>query len=174
MIGAVYRPQGKEETMNKIIRDRIVFAVVACIAMAAIIFYCNAQPKAAHLPQDLREMMGEEADASFSSYFTALQDWYDNQTVTENGVTFSDQAQFEEITQVLSTLVPFLVVYEQELSEAEFMQVQEYIRPMLNFTMAYLSILEVMSSGGSYPFSAAEWSELGTTISYMTDYYRLP
>ena len=42
--------------MKKTIRDRSIFAVVACIAMAAIMFFYSTQPAPVRLPQDIRDI----------------------------------------------------------------------------------------------------------------------
>ena len=168
----MYRPQGKEEPMKKTIRDRSIFAVVACIAMAAIMFFYSTQPAPVRLPQDIRDIVGQEADQSFSLYFSTLQDWYDNQTVTDNGVAFSGQEQYDEMCRPIAALDGFFAAYEQIDNEEDFMKVQEYIAPMLGFTLSYMSVLMEYGSTGSYAFDAEQWPALGNTIQSMADYYR--
>lgn len=159
--------------MNKTIRDRSIFAVVACIAMAAIMFFYSTQPAPVRLPTDIRAIVGQEADASFSRFFTTLQDWYDNQTPTADGVMLSGQEQYDEMCRPIAALDAFVAAYEQIESEEDFMKVQEYIAPMLGFTLSYMSVLMEFGMSGSYAFDAEQWPALGNTIQSMTDYYRV-
>lgn len=158
--------------MKKTIRDRSIFAVVACAAMAAIMFFYSTQPAPVRLPTDIRNIVGQEADASFSRYFTALQNWYDDQTPTADGVHFSGQEQYDEMCRPIAALDAFFAAYEQIESEEDFLKVQEYIAPMLGFTLSYMSVLMEFGTTGSYTFDAEQWPALGNTIQSMADYYR--
>lgn len=173
MIEQVYCLQCKEEIMKKIIRDRIIFAVVACIAMAGIIFFCHTQQSAPiHMPEEIRSIMGEEADASFSLYFSELENWYASQTLVNGTVTLSGQDQYDEMCRPLEALNPFLTACGQVTDMEAFAKVEEYLTPMSMFTLIYFNAVEEFYFYGSYTFAAEDWSAMGTALQNMTDYYR--
>ena len=86
--------------MKKIIRDRSIFVVLASIIMAGVMLFCSVRPMPVRLPVELRSIMGEQANTSFTVFFNELQDWYDSYEVTEEGVTLTMEMDYQPTAEV--------------------------------------------------------------------------
>ena len=62
--------------MKKTIRDRSMFTVIACIALAVCILAPNASVKQVKLAPEMETLVGEERTAAFYNFFEKVQVWY--------------------------------------------------------------------------------------------------
>ena len=161
--------------MKKMIRDRSIFAVVAAVIMAAVMLFCSAQPAPVHLPAEARAILGQEADASFSRFFTELNDWYDSYPASGEGVILMYDTDFAAMENVVLSSSAFLEAYDAvgfSENEEDLATVETACADMLGFLVNYLVVVFTMEEYGFYPMEAAEWEALGQTIDDLTAIYQ--
>ena len=161
--------------MKKMIRDRSIFAVVAAVIMAAVMLFCSAQPAPVHLPAEARAILGQEADASFSRFFTELNDWYDSCTVGEDGITLTLENDYEAMGEVVMAAAEFVEAYNTASyaeSDETLMVLEADCADMLGFFVNYLVVVVTLEQYGAYPMDAAQWTALGEAIDTLTTIYQ--
>ena len=161
--------------MKKMIRDRSIFAVVASVIMAAVMLFCSAQPAPVHLPADARAILGQEADASFSQFFTKLHNWYDSYTVGEDGITLTLENDYEAMGDVVLSAAEFLEAYNTASyaeSDETLMVLETNCADMLGFLVNYLVVVVTLEQYGAYPMDASQWAALGEAIDGVTALYQ--
>jgi len=161
--------------MKKMIRDRSIFAVVASVIMAAVMLFCSAQPAPVHLPAEARAILGQEADASFSQFFTKLHNWYDSYTVGEDGITLTFENDYEAMGDVVLSAAEFLEAYNTASyaeSDETLMVLETNCADMLGFLVNYLVVVVTLEQYGAYPMDAPQWAALGEAIDGVTAIYQ--
>ena len=158
--------------MKKIIRDRSIFVVLASIIMAGVMLFCSVRPMPVRLPTELRSIMGEQANTSFTVFFNELQDWYDSYEVTEEGVTLTMEMDYQPTAEVFFSIMDFLLACEGITDEEELKMVDTFSQPLMYFLTNYITILSYMEMISFFPLTAEEWASLGETITSMTALYR--
>lgn len=80
--------------MNKTIRDRSIFTVIACIALAVSLMVPASVIQVKMAPV-MEETIGAERTEAFHALMEEMQVWYDSKTVTEEGVVLTAAEDYE-------------------------------------------------------------------------------
>ena len=158
--------------MKQMIRDRVIFIVISCIALAGMIYWCSATAPAVTLKAEYRAELGTQAAASFSNFFEEAQEWYDSYPAGEN-FTISLTEDVQPMVDLISTSDDFWMACEGVTDEALLSEIGEYVSPMaafiVNVPYALLSILEV---SGTYEVDAGIWELVGNDLDTLMAYYQ--
>ena len=161
--------------MKKMIRDRSIFVVVAAAIMAAVMLFCSAQPTLIHLPENSRAILGQEADASFSRFFTELNAWYDSYSVGEEGITLTFENDYDAMAEVVMSTADFMEAYNTASyaeSDETLMMLESDCADMLGFLVNYLVVVFTLEEYDSYAMDASQWAALGDAIDGVTAIYQ--
>lgn len=158
--------------MKKIIRDRSIFVVLASIIMAGVMLFCSVRPAPVRLPTELRAIMGEQANTSFTVFFNELQNWYNSYEVTEEGVTLSLEKDYEPTADALFSIMDFLTACQEVTDEAEMQMVNTFSQPLMYFLTNFISILGYMEMLSYFPVTVEEWATFGESIDALTALYQ--
>jgi len=119
--------------------------------------------------------LGQEADASFSQFFTKLHNWYDSYTVGEDGITLTLENDYEAMGDVVLSAAEFLEAYNTASyaeSDETLMVLETNCADMLGFLVNYLVVVVTLEQYGAYPMDAPQWAALGEAIDGVTAIYQ--
>ena len=160
--------------MKKAIRDRSIFTIIACIALAASVLLTTVRVTPVCLADDVRELVGAEAETAFNTFFEGVQTWYQEIPVGENGVTIAKDGNFDRMMDVVMTLEPFIMACETEAIASDDAEARllEYNRPLTSLLMVMLNLSVIVNSEGSYTFAPEEWARMGEVITEVVGSYQ--
>ena len=172
--GRLEVPDRDEEDidMKKTILHRSVFAVVACIALAASVLLTSVRVIPVQMNADIRAMLTPEAETAFCEFHENLQVWYQETPVTAEGVTLTPEGGYDRLMEIVLGLDPYMAACGAVTDEADLAQLQQYNEPMSVFLMVALNLMYNVSGTGSYTFAVEEWTELGGLIEAMASSYQ--
>lgn len=166
--------------MKKTILDRSIFTVIACIGLAICILVPNVSVKQVKLAPEMEALVGEESAAAFYSFFEELQVWYNSKTVTEEGVVFTQEADFDRMVDIMNDGITYLDRGELTLDSLSPEMQTAYESADLNLAYFMIGVVmqvpTILSQQASYACEQATWESIGTAIGdlavlYQTAYY---
>lgn len=160
--------------MKKMIRDRSIFVVVACIALAASVLLTAVRVTPVHLAEDVRAMVSPEAEVAFTTFFEGIQTWYQETPAGEEGVTISQQGNYARLMDTIMTLEPFITDCETAaMSDADSTaRLVEYNGPLTSLLVVVLNLSMVVNAEGSYTFPVDEWAAMGSLLEEVVGAYQ--
>lgn len=158
--------------MKKAILHRSIFAVVACIALAASILLTSVRVTPVVMAEDVKGMLGEEAETSFCTFHEELQTWYQEMPVTGEGVTLTAEGGYSELMEIILGLDPYMTACAAVTDQEGMVRLQEYNEPMMLFLMVALNLMMNVDAAGSYTFSVEEWNQMGTIVNSLAEAYQ--
>ena len=158
--------------MKKAILHRSIFAVVACIALAACVLLTSVKVTPVVMPEDVKAMVGTEAEAAFCAFHEGLQVWYQEQPVTAEGVKITTESGYNELLEVFSSLEPYVNACGTVTDEEDLARLNEYNEPVSVILMVALNLMMAVSADGGYTFSMDEWTQMGSVIETMVNGYQ--
>ena len=158
--------------MKKAILHRSVFAVVACIALAASILLTSVKVTPVVMAEDVKAMVGAEAEASFCQFHEDLQVWYQEMPVTGDGVTLTLEGGYASLLETISGLNPYVTACSAVTDEEGAARLNEYNEPISVILMVALNLMMNVSAEGEYTFTVEEWNEMGTIIDTLVSAYQ--
>ena len=94
--------------MKKAILHRSIFAVVACIALAACVLLTSVKVTPVVMAEDVKAMVGAEAETAFCTFHEDLQVWYQEMPVSNEGVKVSAENGYDELLEIFYGLEPYV------------------------------------------------------------------
>ena len=158
--------------MKKAILHRSIFAVVACIALAACVLLTSVKVTPVVMAEDVKAMVGTEAETAFCQFHEELQVWYQEMPVTGNGVTLTLEDGYGELMDIVSGLNPYVTACGTVTDEAGATRLNEYNEPLTVILMVTLNLMVHVTAEGSYTFSVEEWTEMGSVIDALVSAYQ--
>lgn len=160
--------------MKKAVRDRSIFTIIACIALAASMLLTTVRVTPVHMADDVSALVGAEAEESFNAFFEGVQSWYQEIPAGEDGVVISQQGNFASLMSVVATLGPFIAACEEKAVETEENEARllEYNGPLTSLLVVMLNLANIVRAEGSYTFAAEEWARLGEVITNTVAAYQ--
>lgn len=158
--------------MKKAILHRSIFAVVACIALAASILLTSVRVTPVVMAEDVKGMLGEEAETAFCTFHEELQTWYQEMPATGEGVTLTVEGGYSELMEIILGLDPYMTACAAVTDQEGMVRLQEYNEPMMLFLMVALNLMMNVDAAGSYTFSVEEWNQMGTIVNSLAEAYQ--
>ena len=158
--------------MKKAILHRSIFAVVACIALAASVLLTSVKVTPVVMAEDVKALVGAEAETAFCQFHEDLQVWYQEMPVTGDGVTLTLEGGYASLLEVISGLNPYVTACGAVTDEAGATRLNEYNEPISVILMVALNLMMNVSAEGSYTFTVDEWTEMGTIINTLVSAYQ--
>ena len=159
--------------MKEMIRDRILFALISCVALAAAVVL--SIPGEVRLADDISEMLGPEATESFNTFFVELDAWYSSypEEAQELGILLESDTDMLPLGDLIATLTAYQQADVSSLSEEQFARLNEYEAPLQEYVGLLYTMLMYMSMTGSVEFSPEDWQMIGDTAYSLMDTYRI-
>jgi len=160
--------------MKKTILHRSIFTVVACIALAASVLLTAVHITPVHLAEDVKDMVGEEAEPSFCAFFEGVQTWYQEIPVRADGVTIRSDGNYAPLLEAVNALAPYIAACESKaMSDADSVdRLVDYNTPLTSLLVVILNLHMVLGSEGSYTFPADEWAAMGQLLDEVVAAYQ--
>ena len=158
--------------MKKAILHRSIFAVVACIALAASVLLTSVKVTPVVMAEDVKAVLGQEAEASFCAFHENLQLWYQGVNATDSGVTLSEESGYQELLTAISSLEGYVTACGTVTDEEFAVRLNEYNEPMSVMLMVAVNLMMAVNTNGSYTFSMADWTQLGSVMDTMVSAYQ--
>ena len=166
--------------MKKTIRDRSMFTVIACIVLAVCILAPKASVKQVKLAPEMEILVGEERTAAFYNFFEKVQVWYNGKTVAADGVMFTQEADFDQVVDIMNDGVTYLDRGETTLDSLSPAVQEAYEIADVNMAFFILGVVvqppNILAQQESYTCDQTVWESIGTAIDdlvglYQTAYY---
>ena len=160
--------------MKKTILHRSIFTVVACIALAASVLLTAVHITPVHLAADVKDMVGEEAETSFCTFFEGVQTWYQEIPAGADGATVSLNGNYVPLLDAVNALAPYIAACETKaMSDADSVdRLVSYNEPLTSLLVVILNLHMVLGSEGSYTFPADEWTAMGQLLDEVVTAYQ--
>ena len=158
--------------MKKAILHRSIFAVVACIALAASVLLTSVKVTPVVMAEDVKAMVGAEAEASFCTFHEELQRWYQEMPVTADGVTLTAEGGYNQLLEIISGLNPYVTACTAVTDEEGAARLNEYNEPVSVILMVALNLMMHVTTEGGYTFTMDEWTEMGSVIDTLVGAYQ--
>ena len=158
--------------MKKAIVHRSVFAVVACIALAVCVLLTSVKVTPVVMAEDVKAMVGAEAEASFCTFHEELQVWYQEMPVTADGVTMTAEGGYNQLLEIISGLEPYVTACGAVTDEEDAARLNEYNEPISVILMVTLNLMMAVTTEGGYTFTPDEWTQMGSAIDTMVSAYQ--
>lgn len=158
--------------MKRTVLDRSIFAVVACIALAACVLLTGVKVTPVVMDEDIKAMVGEEAETAFCTFHEELQVWYQEMTVTGEGVTLTPDGGYNALVEVVAILEPYVTACDTVTDQDGMARLTEYNEPIGMFLMVALNLMMNINIQGSYTFTVDEWTQMGDVINTLVASYQ--
>ena len=158
--------------MKKAILHRSIFAVVACIALAACVLLTGVKVTPVVMAEDVKALVGTEAEAAFCTFHEELQVWYQEMPVTGEGVKVTPESGYNELLEIISGLDPYVTACSAVTDEAGAARLNEFNEPISTFLMVALNLMVYVNTEGGYTFDMDEWTQMGSVIDTMVAAYQ--
>lgn len=159
-------------------KRRCLFLAVSAAALAAVTLFTGAvKPvRPVRLAPEIEEIISEEGEAAFYSFFDGLQVWYASHPQAASGVTLTMDRDYNELADVLRDGAIYLDAAGAALETAS-PELQEWANSYHRDLVLYLFTLPAgpmmgLSQNGTVELDRATWAALGETIDALVDCYQ--
>lgn len=160
--------------MKKAIRDRSIFTIVACIALAASVLLTTVRVTPVHLADDVSALVGAETEESFNAFFEGVQVWYQEVPAGADGATISLNGNYAPLLDAVDALAPYIAACESKAmsDKSSVERLVSYNEPLTSLLVVILNLHMVLGAEGSYTFPADEWAAMGQLLDEVVAAYQ--
>lgn len=159
-------------------KQRCLFLAVSAVVLAAVILFTGAvKPvREVRLAPEMEELISEEGEAAFYSFFDGLQVWYAAHPQTPGGVTLTMDRDYNQLFYIMQDGGIYMEAVEAARETAPF-SVREWANSYNTDMALFLCSIPVgfmmgLAQNGTVELSRDTWAVLGETIDALVDRYQ--